>query len=292
MNNLCRLCPRNCSVDRTKSRGYCNQGMLKVARVALHKWEEPIISGTNGSGTVFFSGCNLKCVYCQNYEVSRGKGKDITASQLADAFKKLEDLGAHNVNLVTPTHFVDDIIKACEIYKPKIPIVYNCGGYESPQTLERLRDIVDIFMPDFKYSDNSLAKKYSNCPNYFEVCTEAIVKMRQLCPIDIVTDGIMKSGLIIRHLVLPNALENTKGVIDWLANNVAKNTYISLMGQYVPFGEAFKFAEINRKLKPLEYKIAVNYALKQGFENTFIQSLESANEDFIPDFDDMSLLNS
>ena len=266
--------------------------MLKVARVALHKWEEPIISGTNGSGTVFFSGCNLKCVYCQNYEVSRGKGKDITASQLADAFKKLEDLGAHNVNLVTPTHFVDDIIKACEIYKPKIPIVYNCGGYESPQTLERLRDIVDIFMPDFKYSDNSLAKKYSNCPNYFEVCTEAIVKMRQLCPIDIVTDGIMKSGLIIRHLVLPNALENTKGVIDWLANNVAKNTYISLMGQYVPFGEAFKFAEINRKLKPLEYKIAVNYALKQGFENTFIQSLESANEDFIPDFDDMSLLNS
>ncbi|MDE5756038.1 MAG: radical SAM protein, partial [Clostridia bacterium] len=184
MEKLCQLCPRKCSVDRTVSRGYCNQGSLKIARAGLHKWEEPLISGTKGSGTIFFSGCNLKCVFCQNFEVSRGKGKDLTPQNLADIFKKLEALQAHNINLVTPTHFVDDIIKACEIHKPKIPIVYNCGGYESVDTLQRLKDIADIFLPDFKYSDNALAKKYSNCSDYFEVCSNALQKMRELQPID------------------------------------------------------------------------------------------------------------
>ena len=290
MENLCLLCPRKCSVDRSKTRGYCNQGSLKIARAALHKWEEPIISGSKGSGTIFFSGCNLKCAYCQNFEVSRGKGKDMTSSSLADLFKKLEDLQAHNINLVTPTHFADDIIKACEIYKPKIPIVYNCGGYESLGTLEKLKDLVDIFIPDFKYSDNALATKYSNCKDYFQVCTNALIKMRQHRPIDIIENGIMKKGLIIRHLVLPNATENTKGVLDWIANNMPKDTYISLMGQYVPVGDAYKFPEINRKLKPLEYKIATQYALKLGLDNTFVQSLDSATEDFIPDFDETSLI--
>ena len=290
MGNLCRLCPRNCTIDRTVSRGYCNQTTLKVARAALHKWEEPIISGTNGSGTIFFSGCNLKCVYCQNYEVSRGKGKEISPRELADIFKKLEDIKAHNINLVTPTHFVDDIIKAFEIYKPNIPIVYNCGGYEKIDTLERLKGIVDIFIPDFKYSDDNLAKIYSNCSNYFEVCTKALLKMRQLCPVDIIEDGLMKKGMIIRHLVLPNALDNTKGAIDWIADNMEKDTYISLMGQYVPFGDANKFPDINRKLKPIEYKIAINYALKQGLDNTFVQSLDSATEEFIPNFNDKSLI--
>lgn len=290
MENLCLLCPRKCSVDRIKTRGYCNQGSLKIARAALHKWEEPIISGSKGSGTIFFSGCNLKCAYCQNFEVSRGKGKDMTSSSLADLFKKLEDLQAHNINLVTPTHFADDIIKACEIYKPKIPIVYNCGGYESLGTLEKLKDLVDIFIPDFKYSDNALATKYINCKDYFQVCTNALIKMRQLRPIDIIENGIMKKGLIIRHLVLPNATENTKGVLDWIANNMPKDTYISLMGQYVPVGDAYKFPEINRKLKPLEYKIATQYALKLGLDNTFVQSLDSATEDFIPDFDETSLI--
>ncbi len=282
----CYLCPRSCGIDRSKNKGYCNQSGLKVARVSLHKWEEPIISGSNGSGTIFFSGCNLKCVYCQNYDVSHGKGKDITPQILADIFKKIEDSGAHNINLVTPTHFVDDILKAADIYAPKLPIVYNCGGYESLDTLDKLKDFVDIWLPDFKYSDNSLAKKYSNCNDYFEVCTAALIRMRQLCPKDEIVDGLMKKGLIIRHLVLPNALQNTKSVLQWIAENLSDDTYVSIMGQYTPFGDAFKFDEINRKLKPLEYKIAVEYAKKFKLFNSFIQSLDSASKEFIPNFDE------
>ncbi|MCI8944756.1 MAG: radical SAM protein [Clostridia bacterium] len=282
----CYLCPRSCGIDRSKNKGYCNQSGLKVARVSLHKWEEPIISGSNGSGTIFFSGCNLKCVYCQNYDVSHGKGKDITPQILADIFKKIEDSGAHNINLVTPTHFVDDILKAADIYTPKLPVVYNCGGYESLDTLDKLKDLVDIWLPDFKYSDNSLAKKYSNCNDYFEVCTAALIRMRQLCPKDEIADGLMKKGLIIRHLVLPNALQNTKSVLQWIAENLSDDTYVSIMGQYTPFGDAFKFDEINRKLKPLEYKIAVEYAKKFKLFNSFIQSLDSASKEFIPNFDE------
>lgn len=282
----CYLCPRSCGIDRSKNKGYCNQSGLKVARVSLHKWEEPIISGSNGSGTIFFSGCNLKCVYCQNYDVSHGKGKDITPQILADIFKKIEDSGAHNINLVTPTHFVDDILKAADIYAPKLPVVYNCGGYESLDTLDKLKDFVDIWLPDFKYSDNSLAKKYSNCNDYFEVCTAALIRMRQLCPKDEIADGLMKKGLIIRHLVLPNALQNTKSVLQWIAENLSDDTYVSIMGQYTPFGDAFKFDEINRKLKPLEYKIAVEYAKKFKLFNSFIQSLDSASKEFIPNFDE------
>lgn len=282
----CYLCPRSCGIDRSKNKGYCNQSGLKVARVSLHKWEEPIISGSNGSGTIFFSGCNLKCVYCQNYDVSHGKGKDITPQILADIFKKIEDSGAHNINLVTPTHFVDDILKAADIYAPKLPIVYNCGGYDSIYTLDKLKDFVDIWLPDFKYSDNSLAKKYSNCNDYFEVCTAALIRMRQLCPKDEIADGLMKKGLIIRHLVLPNALQNTKSVLQWISENLSDDTYVSIMGQYTPFGDAFKFDEINRKLKPLEYKIAVEYAKKFKLFNSFIQSLDSASKEFIPNFDE------
>ena len=273
----CYLCPRSCGIDRSKNKGYCNQSGLKVARVSLHKWEEPIISGSNGSGTIFFSGCNLKCVYCQNYDVSHGKGKDITPQILADIFKKIEDSGAHNINLVTPTHFVDDILKAADIYAPQLPVIYNCGGYDSIYTLDKLKDFVDIWLPDFKYSDNSLAKKYSNCNDYFEVCTAALIRMRQLCPKDEIADGLMKKGLIIRHLVLPNALQNTKSVLQWIAENLSDDTYVSIMGQYTPFGDAFKFDEINRKLKPLEYKIAVEYAKKFKLFNSFIQSLDSAS---------------
>ncbi len=282
----CYLCPRSCGIDRSKNKGYCNQSGLKVARVSLHKWEEPIISGSNGSGTIFFSGCNLKCVYCQNYDVSHGKGKDITPQILADIFKKIEDSGAHNINLVTPTHFVDDILKAADIYAPQLPVIYNCGGYDSIYTLDKLKDFVDIWLPDFKYSDNSLAKKYSNCNDYFEVCTAALIRMRQLCPKDEIADGLMKKGLIIRHLVLPNALQNTKSVLQWIAENLSDDTYVSIMGQYTPFGDAFKFDEINRNLKPLESKIAVDYDKEFKLFNFFFQSLDSASKEFIPNFDE------
>lgn len=282
----CYLCPRSCGVDRSTNKGYCSQGKLKVARVSLHKWEEPLISGTKGSGTVFFSGCNLKCAYCQNYEISRGKGRDITPKTLADIFKKIEDSGAHNINLVTPTHFVGGILEAYEIYPPKLPIVYNCGGYESVDTLDKLKDIVDIWLPDFKYADNRLGERYSNCKDYFEICSAAILKMRQLCPVDIIENSLMKKGLIIRHLVLPSAIENTKSVLKWIAQNLPKDTYISLMGQYTPFGNSNSFPEINRKLKPLEYKIAIEYAKKFELFNCFIQSLDSASEEFIPNFDE------
>ena len=282
----CYLCPRSCGVDRSKNMGYCNQGELKIARVSLHKWEEPIISGTNGSGTVFFSGCNLKCVNCQNYDISRGKGKSVTPQTLADIFKKIEDSGAHNINLVTPTHFVNGILKAYEIYSPTLPIVYNCGGYESLNTLDKLKDVVDVWLPDFKYADDSLAQRYSNCKDYFEIATAAILKMRQLCPTDTVENGLMKKGLIIRHLVLPSAIENTKSILKWIAQNLSKDTYLSIMGQYTPFGNSNKFPEINRKLKPLEYKLAVEYAKKFKLLNSFIQSLDSASEEYIPDFDE------
>ena len=283
--SICDNCPRHCRVDRERQKGFCGEGQLKVARASLHLWEEPFISGEKGSGTIFFSGCNLKCVYCQNYDISRGKGIVISPNQLADIFKRLEDAVAENINLVTATHFVDDIVKAFEIYKPSLPVVYNCGGYESISSLEKLEGIVDIFLPDFKYSDNSLAKRYSNAPDYFEVCTKALLKMRELCPKDIIKDNLMKKGMIIRHLVLPDAIENTKGVLDFVSQNFGKSVYLSLMGQYVPYGQAKTIKPIDRKLKPIEYKIAISYAEKLGLDNTFIQETGCASEDFIPDFD-------
>ncbi|MDE6189968.1 MAG: radical SAM protein [Clostridia bacterium] len=287
--NLCNSCPRKCNADRSKSVGYCSQQGLKLARVSLHRWEEPIVSGNRGSGTVFFSGCNLKCVYCQNFEISRGKGIEITPRRLAVAFKRLVDAGAHNINLVTPTHFIDEILSSFELYKPPIPIVYNCGGYESLSTLEKLKNVVDVFLPDFKYADNALARKYSNCADYFEICTEAILKMRQLQPKDEFKDGLIQRGLIIRHLVLPSNIDNTKAVLDWIAENLSPDTFISLMGQYTPYGKASEYKELSRPLLPLEYKIAVSYAQKLGFENAFIQDLSSASTAFIPDFDNTEI---
>ncbi|MDE6758781.1 MAG: radical SAM protein [Clostridia bacterium] len=281
----CNACPRKCNVDRSVQTGYCKERGLKVARVSLHYWEEPPISGDKGSGTVFFSGCNLKCVYCQNYEISQGKGREITPRNLADIYRRIEDFGAHNINLVTPSHFVDEIVKSFDIYRPSIPIVYNCGGYESISSLEKLKDIVDIFLPDFKYSDNALARRYSNCSDYFEVCSQSILKMRQLRPFDEFKDGIMQKGLIVRHLVLPKSLANTKGVLDWIAHNLSKSSYISLMAQYVPCGRAEEFKELSKKILPLEYKIATSYAEKLGFTNAFVQDFSSASKEFVPDFD-------
>ena len=282
----CDCCPRRCRADRVNTTGYCGERGLKIARASLHMWEEPPISGIRGSGTIFFSGCNLKCVYCQNYDISRGKGSQLTVAQLADLFKRIEDSGAHNVNLVTATHFSDMIVKAIELYKPSIPIVYNCGGYESKETLARLDGIVDVYLPDFKYADDALAKKYSNAPDYFEVCAEAIKEMRRQQPEDILQGGLMKKGMIIRHLVLPGATANTLKVLDWIKDNLSSKTYISVMGQYIPFGEAIKYPPLDRKLKPIEYKIAVSHALKCGFDNAFVQDTDSADDKYVPDFDE------
>ncbi len=284
-NMNCNLCPRKCNINRDEKLGFCGvSNNLKLAKAYLHQWEEPLISGTKGSGTIFFSGCNLKCVFCQNYDISRGYGKEVSEDRFIDIMKELEDKGAHNINFVTPTHYVDKIISALDKYRPSIPICYNSSGYESKETLEKLKGYIDIYMPDLKYADNNLAKKYSNVNNYFEVATEAILEMRSQVK-DVIENGLMKSGLIVRHLVLPNAIKNTLSALDWITKNLSKDTYVSLMGQFVPYGKAKEYVELTRKVKPLEYKIAINKLLEAGFNNSFIQDLDSAVEDYIPPFD-------
>lgn len=283
---ICNICPRKCSVDRATKIGYCGVGEQPVlAKAMLHEWEEPIISGTRGSGAIFFSGCNLKCVYCQNYEVSHGKGKIVSVRRLADIFKELEDKGAHNINLVTASHYIDAVKSALDIYRPNVPIVFNCGGYESENAINSLKGYIDVYLPDFKYADNAIAKKYSNASNYFECASKAISLMRKQVGEDIVKDGLMKKGMLIRHLVLPNHIDNSLQVIDWFNENLAKDSYISIMGQFCPMGRAKEFAELSRPLKPLEYKLVVSRVEKYGFNNVYIQDLSSGDEKYTPDFD-------
>ena len=283
------MCPRNCNVDREKTSGFCGaNNKVKIAKIMLHHWEEPIISGLEndaGSGAIFFSHCNLKCVFCQNYEISHeGNGKYYTDRELADIFKDLEDKGALNINLVTPSHYSQNIINALHIYKPKIPVVWNSGGYDSPQTIAKLKGLVDIFLADFKYYSNDLAKKYSLCPNYFENCTTSLLKMREICPQDIIENGLMKQGILVRHLILPTHTDDSKKVLDWIAQNLGNQTYVSLMSQFTPYGDLSAFPEINRKLKPLEYNVVQKHLFKLGFDNGFVQELSSANTCYIPDF--------
>lgn len=287
MSNECRLCPRACGIDRTVVQGSCKVGAaIKAARVMLHMWEEPPISGTRGSGAIFFSGCPLGCVYCQNYAISRGAGKEITPNRLADIFRELEDAGAHNINLVTPTQFTDGIIRAMRIHRPRIPVVCNCGGYETIETIERLSEYVDVWLPDFKYSDAELARRFSNAPDYFSVASAAISAMRAAAGKDVLDgEGLLQRGMIVRHLVLPGCLENTFGVIDWLRDHFPHDGYVSLMGQYLPCGQAAKYPPLDRKLKPLEYKLAVSRLEKAGFDRAFIQTDGANDQAFIPDFD-------
>lgn len=282
MDKKCRICPRKCGVNRDKNVGAC--GMSNTARIALtmlHKWEEPIISGANGSGTVFFSGCNLKCNYCQNYDVShRGKGYDISDIELAECFKRLEAEGAHNINLVTPNHYVENIINALNIYRPNIPICYNTSGYDSVETIRRLIPYVDIFLTDFKYGESELARELSGAHNYVKVASEAVKLMREAKP-DIIIDGLMKQGIIIRHLVLPGEINNSIKVIDWLTENMPRDTVVSLMSQFTPnVGES----RLKRIIKPIEYKILCERLLKAGFENAYIQEIGSNSDEYIPEF--------
>lgn len=287
----CTLCPRNCSVDRTQGRtGYCGAtDELVVARAALHMWEEPCISGDNGSGTVFFSRCPVGCVYCQNYSIAKGlSGKGITIERLSDIFLELQNKNANNINLVTPTHYVPQILEAITIAKKKgliIPIVYNTSGYEKVETLRLLDGFVDIYLPDLKYRDEYISRKYSNARDYFKYASKAIEEMvRQIGSPVFDEYGIMKKGVIVRHLILPGFIEDSKNIIKYLYKTYGSSIYISIMNQYTPLPHVNKYPEINRKIEDKEYDEVVNYAIGLGVENGFIQEGETALESFIPQF--------
>lgn len=281
----CELCPRKCGVNREENAGFCGVKTLKVARVMLHMWEEPIISVGKGSGAIFFSGCNLKCLYCQNFEIShQAKGNEISPNGLAEIFKALERQGAANINLVTPTHFADGIVEALEIYRPKIPIVWNTSGYEEVETIKKIAKYVDVYLTDLKYFSSELSKNFSNAENYFEKASKAILEMRKAQPKDVVGNGVMKKGLIVRHLVLPGCVKDSIKVLDWIKENLGSETYLSLMNQYTPCYKASENELLKRKIKPLEYKVAQAHALKLGFENGFFQEPQSASKKYIPKF--------
>ncbi len=284
---ICNMCPRKCNIDRSEKAGFCGMTeKIKIARAELHFWEEPCISGEKGSGSVFFSGCPLKCVYCQNSSISSdGFGKEITIERLAEIFRELEAKGAHNINLVTPTHYSEQILKALEIYRPAIPIVYNCSGYESVETLKKFENIVDIYLTDLKYFDSDVSEKYSRAKDYFEAASNAVKEMIRQQPENIFDEnGIMQKGVIIRHLVLPLNLTQTRKIFEWIKNNLPDNVIISLMSQYIPLGKAAEFKEINRKITTREYEKALDLFDEFGFENGFMQELSSSKEDFIPPF--------
>ncbi len=293
--SLCYVCPHRCGVDRPQSItstegcfGSCGVGLTPiVARAGLHMWEEPVISGTRGSGTVFFSGCNLHCVFCQNYDIScKGFGKEITIVRLKEIYHELIAKGAHNINLVTPTHFTEAVLQSLDEPLP-VPVVYNTSGFETQDTLRRLKGKVQIYLPDLKYSDDIAAIKYSNAPYYFRIATEAIKEMhRQVGDYHISDDGIMTKGVIIRHLIMPGMLDNTKRVIDWVASTFKPGQVMfSLMHQYVPCGRANEYPEINRKVTDAEYNALEAYLMQSSIEDGFVQEGDAACEDFIPCFD-------
>lgn len=286
----CMLCPRKCGTDRSKDIGYCGQSdRLHAAKAYLHMWEEPCISGKNGSGTVFFSGCNLRCVYCQNRDIAASySGFEITDQKLADIFLKLQDKGAHNINLVTPTHYTPHIISALYAARGKlnIPVVYNCGGYESAETIKMLDGYIDIYLPDFKYMDNTIAQKYSFAPDYVENAKTALAEMtRQTGGCVFNADGIMIKGVIVRHLVLPSYTDNSKSVIEYLYKTYGHSIYMSIMNQYTPMEYVKNYPEINRKITDKEYENILDFAVNIGVENAFIQENGTVSESFIPVFD-------
>ena len=285
----CNIGPRACLVERGKQVGYCGQSdKIRISKVMFHHYEEPIISGgknEKGSGAIFFTGCNLKCCFCQNYPIShKNKGKTITIKKLAKIMFRLEKKGALNINLVTPSHFSQQIIDALKIYKPTIPIVWNSNGYETKEVIEKLKDFVDVYLVDLKYMSNELSQKYSKANNYVEAATTAIKQMKQNQPKDIIENGLIKKGLIIRHLVLPTHTNDSLKCLDFINNEIGKDSIVSLMSQYEPRYDANKFEEINRKITPLEYKRVVSYALKLKMENCFTQDLSSANSKYTPKF--------
>lgn len=288
----CEICPHNCKVNRLEGKvGRCKAtDKVKIALASVHNFEEPCISGTNGSGTVFFSNCNLKCVFCQNYKISQqGLGKKISIEELADIFIEQQNKKVENINLVTPTMYIYHIIEAIKIARKKglnIPIVYNTNGYENVETIKKLNGYIDIYLPDLKYYDNDLAFKYSGVKNYFENATEAIKEMYNQVGAPVLDEnGIMKKGVIIRHLVLPNNLQNSKDVLKWINDNIDNKVFVSVMAQYFPTHRAKDFPELNRKLTKEEYEEIENFLYSLNLDNGYIQELGEHEEEYVPDFE-------
>ena len=287
----CTLCPRECKINRETNRGYCKTyNKLLITRAALHMWEEPCISGTKGSGTVFFGGCSLGCIYCQNVQIRDGKvGKETDEYRLAEIFFELKDQGANNINLVTPTHFIPHIIKALDIAKSRglnIPIVYNTGGYEKVDTLKMLDGYIDIYLPDFKYYSKETAKEYSKAPYYTDYAKNAIGEMvRQVGRPDFFDNGIMKKGVIVRHLLLPGHLQESKEIIKYLYDTYKNDIFMSIMNQYTPMPAMADHKILSQKVSESDYDKLISFAIDTGVENAFIQEGETATESFIPTFD-------
>lgn len=283
----CSLCPRNCNIDRRESVGFCGaKDKMVVAKVMLHPYEEPMLTkGEEKSGAIFFSGCNLRCIYCQNSLISHELvGKELSPKELAEIFKLLEDNGAGNIDLVTPTHFSDKILEALKIYKPSIPVVWNTSGYEKVETLKMLEGYVDVYLTDFKYISPDTASELSMAKDYPSVIIDALSEMKRQIPSNVYKDGKLVKGIIVRHLVLPSFAKESMEILTKISEILGKNAIISLMSQYVPMGNAHKNRKIDRKLTQLEYKMVVKHALKLGLDNTLVQDLDSAESSYTPDF--------
>ena len=289
MYSECTLCPRKCCVDRSLSHGFCKQSdEIKIARADLHHWEEPCISGTKGSGTVFFSGCTLKCCFCQNYEISQNnKGYNVSVNELADIFLELQSKGAHNINLVSPTPHIPKVIEALDLVKDKliVPVVYNCSGYENVETIKMLNSYVDVYLPDIKYFSDEYAFKYSACKNYFDTALSAIKEMvLQTGSPTFDDDGQIISGVIVRHLVLPSLRHDSIRIIEELSKVFKPGEILlSLMSQYVPMHNSFDFKELSRRISTFEYNSVLDFACSSGFDG-FSQRRESATDEYIPEF--------
>ena len=288
MSNLCNICPNRCNADRVGGKtGVCGvTSDIKIAKYYLHPFEEPVISGEKGSGTIFFTGCALRCVFCQNYELSLSKtGKEISPLELANIFKELENMGAHNINLVTPAHFTKQIVEAFKIYRPKVPVVYNTHSYEKLETLKLIDPFVDIYLPDLKFFSPELSKRYTGREDYFEVATRAIEFMLSSKKTVLSPDGLLKQGVVVRHMIMPLGVKDSKAILDWFSDRRKNGAYLSLMGQYTPFGDNRLYPELKRTITAKEYQRVYEHLLSLGISDYFIQELGSASESFIPKWD-------
>jgi putative pyruvate formate lyase activating enzyme len=286
----CNICPRNCNVNRYENAGFCKSSeRVKVSKVFVHMWEEPCISGDRGSGTVFFSNCSLRCVYCQNYKISsEGFGIEISLERLSEIFIELQNKNVHNINLVTPTHYIPIVREALKISKSSglnKPVIYNSSGYENVGSLKTMEGLIDVYLPDIKYYDGKYSIKYSKAPDYFKFASEAVLEMyRQVGAPEFDDHGIIKRGVMVRHLMLPGLLFDSKKIVDWVIGSLPDGVYLNLMCQYTPMNRADEFPELNRKINRAHYEALVDYAVEHGLVNGFIQEFDSADEEYVPDF--------